>query len=263
MTSPIDHLLAKARLRPAPYTQREIDAAEERIAARLTGQTPTHPTPTCPHTTPTAAATRCTRQTAARHLHTLCETVATHTGTPARLTDLLTRRIPQPTGAAVLGCLLHLAGRQDAARFWWQYAAGAEEPTALYCLYLHHHALGESTEANRWYHQADFTPLPTDEHTAEHELARALRILHALKRDQTLPRRISALIGYVPDAVDIIDDDFGIPVLQDGFADRIDALTTTAGRPRHHRRCTASPLPARKTTHPTPTAEDLNYAGHR
>ena len=35
MTSSLDQLLAKARLVPAPYTQAEIEAAVERVAARV------------------------------------------------------------------------------------------------------------------------------------------------------------------------------------------------------------------------------------
>ncbi|HZG03966.1 MAG TPA: hypothetical protein VE546_10385 [Streptomyces sp.] len=254
MISLVDRLLARARLRPAPYTQREIDAAEDRLAARLAHPAPPGtgrdrcdaPVSACVHTTASAAARRA-RQTAARDLRTLCETVVTHTGSLTRLEGLLTRRVLQPAGAGVLGCLLHLAEREDAARFWWQYAAGAGDHTALYCLYLHHRALGESAEASWWYRQADFTPLATDEQTTEHELARALRILYILKSDRGLPDHIGAIIAYVPDAVDFIDG-FDLPILEEGFADRIDALTTTAGSaPRRRRRRAASPLPERKS----------------
>lgn len=57
-------------------------------------------------------------------------------------------RILEPDGARVLACVLHLAGREDSARFWWQFAAGADDNLAKFCLFLHHVALGEIHEAN-------------------------------------------------------------------------------------------------------------------
>ncbi|MFI9205505.1 hypothetical protein [Streptomyces sp. NPDC053048] len=54
------------------------------------------------------------------------------------------------TGALVFACLLHLAGHGDGARFWWQFAAGAGDSTAEYCLFLDHSRRGEYHDAGIW-----------------------------------------------------------------------------------------------------------------
>ncbi|MEU5537234.1 hypothetical protein [Streptomyces sp. NPDC020362] len=35
-------------------------------------------------------------------------------------------------GAGTFGCLLHLCGHPEGARFWWQFAVGARDDTAEY-----------------------------------------------------------------------------------------------------------------------------------
>lgn len=56
-------------------------------------------------------------------------------------------------GAVVFACLLHLTNQPESAQFWWQLAAGAGNRIAAYCLHLHHLGLGETREAQHWYHQ--------------------------------------------------------------------------------------------------------------
>ncbi|GAA0314230.1 hypothetical protein GCM10010302_61720 [Streptomyces polychromogenes] len=56
-------------------------------------------------------------------------------------------------GSVVFGCLLHLAGLRDGARFWWQFAAGSGSPRtapAAYCLFLDHSRRGEHHDARLW-----------------------------------------------------------------------------------------------------------------
>ncbi|GHE25364.1 hypothetical protein GCM10017778_02210 [Streptomyces vinaceus] len=56
-------------------------------------------------------------------------------------------------GAVVFGCLLHLAGLREGARFWWQFAAGsgrARTASAGYCLFLDHSRRGEHHDARFW-----------------------------------------------------------------------------------------------------------------
>ncbi|MFE2147590.1 hypothetical protein ACFXA3_38680, partial [Streptomyces sp. NPDC059456] len=56
-------------------------------------------------------------------------------------------------GAVVFGCLLHLAGLREGARFWWQFAAGsgrARTASAAYCLFLDHSRRGEHHDARFW-----------------------------------------------------------------------------------------------------------------
>ncbi|CAM5629274.1 hypothetical protein SAVIM338S_05990 [Streptomyces avidinii] len=56
-------------------------------------------------------------------------------------------------GAVVFGCLLHLAGLREGARFWWQFAAGSGRSRtahAAYCLFLDHSRRGEHHDARFW-----------------------------------------------------------------------------------------------------------------
>ncbi|MCL3998140.1 hypothetical protein [Streptomyces lavenduligriseus] len=89
---------------------------------------------------------------AAKELAALCETAVAHCSA-AQLVDFLTDQVPQPRAAWILGCVLSIAGEDDAARFWWQYAAGADDAPASYCLYLHHLAHGDVHAAALWHTQ--------------------------------------------------------------------------------------------------------------
>ncbi|PYC72352.1 hypothetical protein C7C46_25785 [Streptomyces tateyamensis] len=60
----------------------------------------------------------------------------------------------EPRGGLVFGCLLDLTGLPFEAQWWWQFAAGAGDLTAAYCLYLHHIRAGELREADHWFRQA-------------------------------------------------------------------------------------------------------------
>lgn len=63
-------------------------------------------------------------------------------------------------GALVFACLLHLAGDQTGARFWWQFAFGGEDGDAAYLLFLDHTHRGEYRDARQWADQVQrgFTP---------------------------------------------------------------------------------------------------------
>ncbi|MFE1408670.1 hypothetical protein ACFW5D_34835 [Streptomyces sp. NPDC058770] len=93
--------------------------------------------------------------------HALCEVLVSRTPTSA-LRGFVTEQLPGPAGARLLGCVLQLANAVDGARAWWQYAAGAGDEAAAYCLYLHHLALGETEAAEYWYQQTglDICPAP-------------------------------------------------------------------------------------------------------
>ncbi|MFI9240310.1 hypothetical protein [Streptomyces sp. NPDC053079] len=70
-------------------------------------------------------------------LQTLCVQVAVAPGAASRLIEFAEAERPtDPVGARGLGCLLYLAGHHEGARFWWRYAAGADDATAAYCLFL-------------------------------------------------------------------------------------------------------------------------------
>ncbi|MFG2346025.1 hypothetical protein [Streptomyces phaeochromogenes] len=267
MTSHIDELLARARLRREPYTGADIDAALARLVARAAVRRDTSEEPRCPmpHTRSVRGSADAdavgegalgsdpgTREasdelpadelpasrgqaregsvdetSAADDLQTLCETVITHTGALTDLRIFLARALPEPSGARVLGCMLQLSEREESARFWWQYAAGAGDPAASYCLYLHHRALGEHGAADWWHTQHAQTDVVVDDEAGpEVEITTTLRILRALKPDDSpVPEPVNAVLHYVPVAVAFVDDDLDLPLPDPDFTDRIRALT--------------------------------------
>ncbi|WP_413100336.1 hypothetical protein [Streptomyces sp. Inha503] len=240
MTPPIDRILARALLNPTPPI--DFEAAEARLAARHTNPGHIPPQERPPQQERRTAATAGAAapgadERMAQDLHTLCEAIIARPDALTQLRDFLTRRILEPPGSRVLGCVLQLAGHEDHAQFWWQFAAGAGDPAAAYCLYLHHMALGEDGQAHawlEWWHEQAGNDIPPVTDTVEdwtatdHEMAAALRILHGLKRGQEVPPATRAVIHYVAEAVDFTDDpDIDLPLPEPGFADRIEDLTTT------------------------------------
>ncbi|WP_328908093.1 hypothetical protein OG230_00415 [Streptomyces sp. NBC_00234] len=272
MTPHITEFLSRARLVPTPYTQEDIEAAEARLLARLDTSTPL-PTPPAP-----SQPEEPTEQEAAQNLQTLCETVVTRNTALNTLDTFLTPQLPEPPGARVLGCILQLAESEEDARFWWQYAAGAGDPVASYCLYLHHLALGEQGEATWWYEQTEriqSDPPSTDDPTATGSgmkpevvpgpvsdalnavtttdasmLPTALRILGALKTDfAAVPAAVGAVLDYVPAAVGHVEG-FDLPLPAPGFTDHIRALTATTGTPPSKPRVRDGLQARPKTTRP-------------
>lgn len=158
----LDSLLADARI---PTSSRTFDVAAglRRLAADAVAGAPTSEVVRASH--------------AARRLSIMCRWVlntpdaAFHVDRlvqdPAedrRATDTSIRNLPQAErrafedkldiqGAAVFACLLSLTDQPESAQFWWQLAAGAGNRVAAYCLHLHHLVLGETREAQHWYHQ--------------------------------------------------------------------------------------------------------------
>ncbi|MCC3772167.1 hypothetical protein [Streptomyces sp. UNOC14_S4] len=90
----------------------------------------------------------------------LCCQVSRAPGAAARLIEFAEAERPtDPVAARGLGCLLYLAGHDDGARFWWRYAAGADDSTAAYCLFLEGLLRDEPVEAVHCYrelHGSDF-----------------------------------------------------------------------------------------------------------
>ncbi|MFG2222507.1 hypothetical protein [Streptomyces sp. NPDC048644] len=70
------------------------------------------------------------------------------------LAKLANSRRIDPDGALHFACLLNLAGCTEGAQFWWQFAAGAGNPTAAHCLHLLHLYRGELRDAEHWAGQA-------------------------------------------------------------------------------------------------------------
>lgn len=299
MTAPIDDLLARARLldeADTPYDRVRMDrpgataspgrrpAAEPAPAAgagRVPGSLPASDPAVSrrPPAHPAAAAgggADGTVREAARDLRSLCEAVVTASAVTS-LGDCVTRVLPEPPGARVLGCILQLNGAQDSARFWWQYAAGAGDTSASYCLHLHHLSLGERGEASWWQRQAsgaagpvadaddqgggpepgfprDHPPVHTDR-----SVPTMLRVLSRLKvseREAGGPARpavVRVVMEYVASAVSYVDPDLELPLPGADFTDHIRVLTApVAGRPRPA--TSLRPLAVRRVTRSDGTA---------
>ncbi|WP_051795208.1 hypothetical protein [Streptomyces sp. NRRL S-87] len=86
---------------------------------------------------------------AGRDLNAICA-VSLDAESGDHLARLVGAGAGEDEGPFVFGCLLHLLGRADGARFWWQLAAGAGHPRAAYCLFLDHAGQGEYHDAGLW-----------------------------------------------------------------------------------------------------------------
>jgi hypothetical protein len=185
---------------------------------------------------------------AAQDLRALCETLLTHTS-PTDVADFVTDQVPEPRSALVLACVLQLSDTDDGARYWWQYAAGAGQPAAAYCLYLHHLALGEDATAYWWHRQTDdVQPTPESQpaldadtwpwHPADHPLTSEattslLRVLRRLAKstERPLPAAVTRLMDYVPGAVAcgyVREPEIDLPIPGPDFARRIRRLLAAA-----------------------------------
>ncbi|OKI06227.1 hypothetical protein A6A06_37650 [Streptomyces sp. CB02923] len=267
MTS-IEQLLARALLLDTPTVPRDIVPRKDPGAAFLPEAAETR-------VAPDVHSRNGADRMAARDLRTLCETVLAHT-TTACLQGFVTDHLPEPPGARVLGCILQLTDDEDSARAWWQYAAGAGDDTASYCLYLQHLTLGDTEAAAWWRRQTPLGARPAPEAVShlpgspepirnlDASFPTVLRVLTRLARaDRPRTEAVDAVMHYVPGAVALgyIDNpDFELPLPSD-FADHITillAVTSAAtawletrprrGEPRlpgrtvtRARRCTSGP----------------------
>lgn len=212
---------------------------------------PTHPDPVPeapPGPDPAAAGEDLHGADAATHpaaqdLRALCVTLVAHT--PATtVAHFLTDQLPEPRSALILACVLQLTDTEDAARFWWQYAAGAGQSAAAYCLHLHHLARGEEDTARFWHNQMDHTPPPASAPAPDHgerldtaPAATMLRVLHHLSRQsapRSAPATVTSLMTYMPTATAVgylREPDMELPLPGPDFARTIRTLLTAAPRP--------------------------------
>lgn len=261
----IDELLARALLMDEPRARPDL------VPHQAAGPVPRQ------HGTPASSGPdgrHRTSRTAASDLQTLCETVVTHTAADS-LQDFITEQLPDPSGARVLGCVLQLTDAEDGARFWWQYAAGAGDEAASYCLYLHHLSLGETDAAAWWREQ---TRIGTDTDAAAETVALSggaesirldsstptvLRVLGQLLNRTDRPRAeiVAAMVDYVPVAVALgyVDHpDFEIPLPGPDFAHHIARILDTASRAAR-----ARPTPQRPARRPLSRRQLRAGTAHR
>ncbi|MFJ4689681.1 hypothetical protein [Streptomyces sp. NPDC088789] len=257
MSSPIDRVLAKARLMDSTYTHEDTETAERRIATRVAdrllhgalrlddamqlnlrqafrprrGDAPWQPEEKL-------------RLDAAGALRALSRDVVGQADALHEMATFVAHRLVDTDGATVLGCVLQLAAREDSARFWWQFAAGAGDSTAACYLYLHHLSLGETREADLWRAQMmpdDAAIRPTSQPWPDWDdcpsSAAGWTLLTIGMEDRpptatvtlkqiVLPEAAAAVVSYVPTAIEYVDDvDLFLPT--DGFAERIEELTAS------------------------------------
>ncbi|WP_225804382.1 hypothetical protein [Streptomyces sp. NK15101] len=239
-----------------------------------------HP-PVTPGQMPAASAA------AAEDLRALCEALVRHTPATA-VSAFVTDQVPEPRSALVLACVLQLTDTDDAARFWWQYAAGAGQPGAAYCLYLHHLALGE-THTARWWHTQTHEDKPPARHAwttvhwnnkplvLRHEdhasTTTIVRVLRNLAQHVSRPRSavVTELMKYMPTAVAVgylrePESELPLPgpsfarevqALLDEAIDRLDHPADRPGPPGDR------PAPRRNTGHRVPAARETDEAATR
>lgn len=146
-------------------------------------------------------------------------------GCLARLAD---ERYIDAEGALIFACLLHLTDRPDAARFWWQFAAGGESHTAAYCLCLQHRCNAEFRDADYWRRQAqrlESAGTPTgirkgfvvDRPLLSDEVRQDILVQCHDGKHPRLPLAVEAVVNRL--AVETDDPDFGeIPQPSQGLA---------------------------------------------
>ncbi|WP_338702549.1 hypothetical protein V2W30_34660 [Streptomyces sp. Q6] len=230
MTSPIDEVLSRARLRDDDFAYHYLPSALPDT------DEPPAPVPLRTGSSEGDLERRARRANAVgarRDLTTLCHTAIILAGAD-HLTEFLDDTLlPEPESARTLGCYLHLGNAHDGARFWWQFAAGAGDHAAAFCLYLHHLSLEEVDPAAWWQAQTvpNSSPPPHDpqlEFDTAH-LPTTLRVLRQLKLQRSLrtpppPPLRQNTIDYITRAVSFVDDDLELPLPDDTFTAHIRAL---------------------------------------
>jgi hypothetical protein len=146
----LDELLEDARVLGTQYAGYDPPTPQQRIARARARRESEAAAPRA------AAPTARPEHEQAWHELDLASTLVLNTRqSTASLARLVDDPRIDPEGALVFACLLHLARRQNAARFWWQFAAGGGNSTAAYCLYLDHRCHAEFRDAEHWLRQAD------------------------------------------------------------------------------------------------------------
>ncbi|WP_380282240.1 hypothetical protein [Kitasatospora purpeofusca] len=144
----------------------------------------------------------------------------------------------EPRGALVFACLLHLVGRYQEAQFWWQFAGGAEDAAACFCLYLHHVRMGDVRAAEHWFAEAArLETLPPGRHPgtppalppfADYHLA-CLPVVGDYLRAMDAPQPPDPVaLREVLDELDIVRDaEYGpVSLPSDDLADQLHDLAT-------------------------------------
>ncbi|MFJ1757260.1 hypothetical protein [Kitasatospora sp. NPDC088134] len=152
----------------------------------------------------------------ARHeLRLLCTLVVSDPASASGLARLVDSDVDRADGALVLGALLHLAGYEEGALFWWGFAAGLGSATAASCRWLHHQALGELADGELWRRRAEELArepctgqegVPERSPVVPRTVRTALLAASMEGLDVTLPPRLAAVLKSLP--VDTDDEEY-------------------------------------------------------
>ncbi|GAA5080432.1 glycoprotein [Streptomyces similanensis] len=215
----IDAALHAAQALTDAYDDYDTDAALRRVTA-LADAAPPRPDTVPPHTGGTPARPparyRTVHEQAAHDLDLAVTLVVDAPQAHLSLARLVDHEHIEPEGALVFAALLHLAGYRDQAQFWFEFAAGAGNRTAAFCLYLLHLQRAEHRTAAHWRAHARAAGPPPERPAGAHRPQRFL-LPEGVRRDlirrcwrgrrPTLPPRLEAVIHSLP--VHSADEDFG------------------------------------------------------
>ncbi|MEW1551844.1 hypothetical protein [Streptomyces tsukubensis] len=149
----IDEALARARVFDGHYTPGHLAESRRRITEKLNELQALLTGPGTERARPaTLSPLSLLHDRAARDLRALCQGVIHDADAAQRIARFDTTR--DPGGALAFACLLVLAGIEDGAQFWWQFSAGAGNPSAAVCLYLLHLRRGDLKDAEHWARQS-------------------------------------------------------------------------------------------------------------
>ena len=157
-----DELLRDARVLDDEYLDYQPPTAQQRLARALERRAQSTQRPDTSRAG-AAAPNLAPEHEQARHELDLTSTLVLNSAQAAASLARLADSPNDPDGALVFACLLYLTAREDGARFWWKFAAGAGNPTAAFCLYLDHRRHAEYRDADYWRRQSSRlreNPLP-------------------------------------------------------------------------------------------------------
>lgn len=210
----IDDVLGDAVI-PDVFADYDLVESKRRIAddvAQILRSGADFHRPACPSASPTVHGQ------AARDLDVLATQALRRSDAAQHLSRLANSRRIDPDGALQFGCLLILAGCDEGAQFWWQFAAGAGNSTAAHCLHLLHLRRGELRDAEHWAGQAIDLAHGPDHLGGRHEVIRP-------RGQRTPPLALQAAVGHL--GVEP-DEDFGaIPQPDPTLADQLPELVHT------------------------------------
>ncbi|WP_053914072.1 glycoprotein [Streptomyces sp. SCSIO 75703] len=204
----IDAALHAAQALTRAYDDYDTDRALRRVTALADSSAAGPARPPSPY--PTA------HEQAAHDLDLAVTLIVDSPQAHVSLARLVDHERIEPEGALVFAALLRLAGYGDQAQFWFEFAAGAGNRTAAFCLYLLHQGRAEHRAAAFWRTQAHTAAAPAEPPVPVRgrqppllpESVRRELISRCWEgRRPTLPPRVAAVIHGLP--VDCADEDFG------------------------------------------------------